>query len=78
MYDVDHTDGYILLDQAGHERFVDINAPNLNGKLSRGLTGLLNAGGINNLRHPTKQTWTLPEALASLSWLVGQNIPPAG
>jgi protein SCO1/2 len=45
-YDVDHTDGFILLDRQGHERFVDINAPNLHAKLSKGLTGLLNAGGL--------------------------------
>ena len=28
-YDVDHTDGYILIDPAGRERFVDATAPNL-------------------------------------------------
>ena len=30
-YDVDHTDGYILIDAAGRERFVDATAPNLKG-----------------------------------------------
>ena len=30
-YDVDHTDGYFLIDPAGHERFSDSNPPNLNG-----------------------------------------------
>ena len=34
-YDVDHTDGYFLIDPAGHERFSDSNPPNLNGHLDQ-------------------------------------------
>ena len=37
-YDVDHTDGYFLIDPAGHERFSDSNPPNLNGHLDKKLT----------------------------------------
>ncbi len=33
-YDVAHTDGYILIDPNGRERFVDAAAPNLNGELA--------------------------------------------
>jgi protein SCO1/2 len=74
-YDVDHTDGYFLLDQSGHERFSDSNPPNLRGHLDRNLTGLLNAGGLKNLDDQSAPNWTLDEALASLSWLVGRTIP---
>jgi protein SCO1/2 len=74
-YDVNHTDGYILLDRQGHERFIDINAPNLHGRLDHALTGLLNAGGLQNLNHQASPNWTLSDALQSISWLVGQNIP---
>ncbi len=73
--DVDHTDGFFLLDTQGHERFVDANAPNLGGKLSAKLKSLLDEGGIEDLDHPKGVTWTLAQALAALSWLVGQNIP---
>lgn len=74
-YDVDHTDGYFLIDPAGHERFSDSNPPNLHGHLDKKLTNLLNAGGLGNLNHQDNPNWTLTEALSSISWLVGQNIP---
>ena len=74
-YDVDHTDGYFLIDASGHERFSDSNAPNLQGQLDQKLKGLLNAGGIKNLNAQAAPNWTLDEALSSLSWLVGRTIP---
>jgi protein SCO1 len=74
-YDVNHTDGYFLIDPAGHERFSDSNAPNLHGHLDKKLTNLLNDGGLHNLDHRANPNWTLTDALHSISWLVGQNIP---
>jgi protein SCO1/2 len=74
-YDVDHTDGYFLIDSSGHERFSDSNPPDLHGKLDHKLKGLLNAGGIKNLDDQAAPNWTLTQALSSLSWLVGQTIP---
>jgi protein SCO1/2 len=74
-YDVNHTDGYILIGPDGRERFSDGNAPNLHGRLNRALTGLLNAGGVHNLNDQAKPNWTLSDALNSISWLVGHNIP---
>ena len=74
-YDVNHTDGYILVGPDGRERFSDSNAPNLHGQLDHALTGLLNAGGLHNLNHQASPNWTLSDALNSISWLVGQNIP---
>ncbi len=74
-YDVDHTDGYFLIDAAGRVRFSDSNPPNLNGHLDKKLTGLLNAGGLQNLHDQSRPDWTLSSALNSISWLVGRNIP---
>jgi protein SCO1/2 len=74
-YDVNHTDGYFLIDASGHERFSDSNPPNLYGHLGQKLTGLLNAGGLKNLTDQSAPNWTLGEALSSISWLVGQAIP---
>jgi protein SCO1/2 len=73
-YDVNHTDGYFLIDAAGRLRFSDSNPPDLHGHLEKNLTDLLNAGGLQNLDDQARPNWTLPEALSSLSWLVGQNI----
>lgn len=74
-YDVDHTDGYFLIDAAGHVRFSDSNPPDLDGHLQKDLTSLLNAGGLQNLHDQARPNWTLSDALSSISWLVGQNIP---
>jgi protein SCO1/2 len=74
-YDVDHTDGYFLIDTKGHERFSDSNPPDLHGQLDPKLKGLLNAGGVKNLDDQNSPNWTLAQALSSLSWLVGRTIP---
>ena len=74
-YDVDHTDGYILIDPAGRERFVDASAPNQKGALNAKLRSLLNDGGLHELQNPEAPDWTTADALASISWLLGTNIP---
>ena len=76
-YDVMHTDGYILIGPGGRERFVDASAPNLGGKLNQGLKSLLNPGGMHNLVHPQLPNWTVNDALASISWLLGTDVHPA-
>jgi protein SCO1/2 len=76
-YDVDHTDGYILLDASGRERFVDASAPNIPG-LSPKLKALLNVGGLHDLAHPQPNNWTIADALVSISWVLGTNVPASG
>ncbi|MCL4446096.1 MAG: SCO family protein [Actinobacteria bacterium] len=75
-FDIDHSDGFILISPNGNERFLTASAPNLHCHLAPNLKGLLDSTGINNLCHPAADTWTVPEALNSISWLVGQHIPP--
>lgn len=74
-YDVAHTDGYFLIGTDGHERFVDASAPNLGGRLNKKLSSLLNQGGRQGLDHPVGPAWTVTQALASISWLLGTNVP---
>jgi cytochrome oxidase Cu insertion factor (SCO1/SenC/PrrC family) len=76
-YDVTHTDGYLLIGTDGHERFVDATAPNLKG-LDRPLTSLLNSGGVQHLQHPQQPNWTVADALASISWMLGTNVASSG
>ncbi len=77
-YDVDHTDGYILVGTDGRERFVDATAPNLGGQLDPKLTSLLDDGGVHDLHHPQQPNWTIADALASISWILGTNVPASG
>ncbi|HWD56265.1 MAG TPA: SCO family protein [Acidimicrobiales bacterium] len=76
-YDVDHTDGYFLVDGSGRERFVDASAPNIPG-LSPKLKALLNVGGLHDLAHPLPTNWTTADALGAISWVLGTNVPAAG
>lgn len=77
-YDVDHTDGYFLINAAGRERFVDGAAPNEKGALDPKLRGLLNGGGLHNLQNPQAADWTIADALASISWLLGTSVRVSG
>jgi hypothetical protein len=45
------------------------------GRLSPKLSALLNEGGVHDLQHPQSPDWTLADALASLSWILGTNVP---
>ena len=77
-YDVEHTDGYILIGPSGRERFVDASAPNQKGVLNAKLRGLLNDGGLHELQNPQAPDWTTTDALASISWLLGTNVVALG
>ena len=76
-YDVVHTDGYILIDASGRERFVDAGAPHVPG-LSPKLRSLLGQGALHGLAHPEQPTWTVAGARASISWVLGTNVPASG
>ncbi len=77
-YDVDHTDGYFLVNAAGRERFVDATAPNEKGALDPKLRGLLDDGGLHDLENPQAPNWTTADALAAIGWLLGTNIAVPG
>jgi protein SCO1 len=77
-YDVEHTDGYILIDPAGRERFVDATAPDMKGQLNTKLTTLLDDGGVHELDNPQATNWTTDDALTAISWLLGTNVPTSG
>jgi protein SCO1/2 len=75
-YDVDHTDGFVLIGPGLHERFVTIAAADLQGRsLEPSLTRMLDAQGTTNLRHPSSGSWTVAQALAAIGWLAGRNVP---
>jgi protein SCO1/2 len=76
-YDVVHTDGYIIIDASGHERFVNASAPNI-PNLSPKLKALLNEGGVQALSHPEPTSWTTADVLTALSWVLGTNVAAPG
>lgn len=75
-YDVDHTNGFILIDPAGDERFITSELPYLHGRLPSNLRSLLDNLGIEHLDNGIPgDSYTLPQAISALSWLVGRHIP---
>jgi protein SCO1/2 len=77
-YDVDHTNGFILIDRDGNERFLTQELPYLHGQLPANLKSLLDSAGLAHLHNGIPgASYTIPQALSALSWLVGRNIPLA-
>ena len=77
-YDVSHTDGYMVIDASGHERFATSSMPDVaSHTLPRALNQMLDTQGEQNLNDPgaSGQTWTVGQVLSVVGWLVHQNIP---
>jgi cytochrome oxidase Cu insertion factor (SCO1/SenC/PrrC family) len=78
-YDVNHTDGYFVIDPSGHERFATAADPNVvSHTLPKALSKMLDVQGQQNLNDPSinGQTWTVAQALSVIGWVAHQNIPP--
>lgn len=73
-YDVDHSDGFMILDSAGHERFSSGANPAFSGRLDPRLAAMLNAQGRQNLEHPAQGAWTPATVLGALGWLFGRPL----
>jgi len=75
-YDVAHSNGFIIFDTQGHQRYLTETLPNLHGRIPPALRRLLVGAGIHNLDHPDPTgAWTIPEALKAIGDVLGQNIP---
>jgi len=77
-YDVNHSDGFILLDADQHERFVTGAMPNVGGKLPSKLSALLDEQGRHNLSDPGQGAWSVADGLQGVGWLLGRAVPEAG
>jgi cytochrome oxidase Cu insertion factor (SCO1/SenC/PrrC family) len=77
-YDVDHDDGFILINPAGQERFITLDIPDLHGELATALRSLLDSQGLQYLDHGSPgNDYTMAQALEALSWLMGRSVPLA-
>ncbi len=78
-YDVDHSDGFILLGRDQRERFVTVAPADLRGaKLEPSLHAMLDTQGSQNLARPQAGSWTVAQALEAIGWLAGRTVPPPG
>jgi cytochrome oxidase Cu insertion factor (SCO1/SenC/PrrC family) len=77
-YDVTHSDGFVIIDAQGTERFSTGAAPVFQGALNPTLHRFLNPQGRSHLAHPLTPGWTPTAALDALGWLVHKPLPVAG
>jgi len=73
-YDINHSDGYVLISAQGVQRYSTGAAPDFHGKLAAKLNAFLDQEGRYHLAHPPSTAWTPAIALTSLSWLLGQSV----
>lgn len=72
-YDIGHSDEIFFLDRKEYERYILEGAGNVKAgtQLPQKMHDYLNDEGIKNLNYPSKQTWTVPQALQTITWLRG-------
>ncbi|HEY3942054.1 MAG TPA: SCO family protein [Acidimicrobiales bacterium] len=73
-YDVDHSDGFFLLDQRLRERFFAGGMVKV-GKLPPRLQHLLDREGRSNLKDPGGGHWTVAQGLDAIGWVLGRQLP---
>lgn len=77
-YDIDHSDGFIVIGPKGHERFATVAAPNFHGRLNPALQRFLSRAGRQHLVHPAGPNYTPADILSVLSWSMQRDLPARG
>lgn len=67
-YDINHSDGFVIIDTHGAERFSTGAAPDFHGTLNPTLHRFLTAEGRDHLAHPLSPGWNPTAALETLGW----------
>jgi protein SCO1 len=75
-YDVNHSDGFVVIDARGTERFSTGAAPDFHGTLNPTLHRFLTGEGLQHLAHPETPGWNPAGALQVLAWVL--HAPIAG
>ncbi len=73
-YDVNHSDGFILLNTDLSERFIAGGMTKI-GQIPANLHSLLDSEGKTNLAKPGAGTWTVTDALNAIGWVMGRSVP---
>jgi len=77
-YDVDHSDGFVIIDTHGAERFSTGAAPDFHGSLNPTLHRFLSDQGLDHLAHPQTPGWNPTIALNTLGWVLQRPLPLVG
>ncbi len=77
-YDINHSDGFVLLDRSGNEVFSTAASPDYSGPLPPTLQHFLSDEGIDHQQHPLQPGWTADQGVQAVSWLLGTPLPSEG
>jgi protein SCO1/2 len=77
-YDINHSDGFVVIDSHGTERFSTGAAPDFHGTLNPALHRFLTAEGRDHLARPLTPGWNPDAALQTLSWMLNRPLATAG
>jgi protein SCO1/2 len=77
-YDVNHSDGFVVIDAHGTERFATGSSPDFHGTLDPTLQQFLTDEGRQHLAHPLQPSWTPDAALQVIGWLLDRSVPTTG
>jgi len=77
-YDVDHSDGFMLLDAPGNERFAGGGMPRTTAPLPPVLGSMLDAQGRSNLASPGAGSWSEADVLDGVGWLLDRHVSSGG
>ena len=77
-YDINHSDGFVVIDGHGTVRFSTGAAPDFHGTLNPTLHRFLTAEGRDHLAHPLTPGWNPTSALETLGWLLHKPLPLVG
>jgi protein SCO1/2 len=77
-YDLNHSDEIFFVDEHGNERFVINGAAHVapGTTVPASMQRFLDADGLRNLQSPQDGSWTVPDALQTLSWLLQHKLKP--
>lgn len=67
-YDIDHSDGFVVISPTGRERFATAAAPDFHGALNPTLKKFLSDLGLQHLAHPVTPDYTPATVLQALGW----------
>ncbi|MGH3245823.1 MAG: SCO family protein, partial [Trebonia sp.] len=74
-YDIAHQDAVLFLDKQGHERVALLGQADTHGQAPPPALGkFLDAEGRKNLTDPGPLSWTVPQGLQVVSWLLGKEV----
>jgi protein SCO1/2 len=73
-YDIDHSDGYVVISPNGVEKFVTAAAPEYHGTLNPVIYRFLSEAGLQHLKHEPGPSYVPGDILKALSWSMQMNL----